>query len=53
MITHTTVQRCRKCGSVHIIKNGHTRSGSQQYLCKACGASGVFHPKRGYSSERR
>ncbi|MBD3306279.1 transposase [candidate division KSB3 bacterium] len=45
--------RCRKCGSINIVRNGHNRSGSQQYLCKDCGASGVLHPKQGYSPERR
>lgn len=53
MITQTTIQQCRKCGSRNIVKNGHNRSGSQQYRCKDCGAIGVLNPKQFYSAERQ
>ena len=49
----TTIYHCRKCGSQNIISNGHNRSGSQQYVCKDCRASGVLTPKQRYSPERR
>ena len=50
---NTLAAQCRKCGSRHIVANGHNRSGSQQYLCKDCRASGVLTPKIRYSPERR
>ena len=53
MITTTRQHQCRKCGSVNIVKNGHNRCGSQQYLCKDCRAVGVLTPKRQYSEARR
>ncbi len=53
MITTTIHQHCRKCGSQHIVKNGHNRSGSHQYLGKDCRAVGVLTPKHQYRPERR
>lgn len=53
MITTHIQHQCRKCTSQNIVKNGHNRSGSQQYLCKDCGAVGVLTPKRRYSQDRR
>ena len=44
---------CRKCRSERVVKNGHNRSGSQQYLCKACGGRGVLEPKERYTEERK
>ena len=28
--------RCKKCGSVDTVKNGHNRCGTQRYKCKCC-----------------
>ncbi len=54
MIATTLQHHCRKCGSQHIVKNGHNRSGSQQYRCKDCRAAGVLTPQPPrYSPERR
>ena len=36
---------CATCGSTSIVKAGHNGSGTQQYLCKACGAHRVLHAK--------
>ena len=33
---------CRKCGSPHIRKNGHTQAGAQKYHCRACGCYGTL-----------
>ena len=30
---------CYKCGSSHIIRNGHSPNGDQKFLCKDCGRS--------------
>ena len=30
---------CYKCGSTHVIRNGHTPTGDQKFLCKSCGRS--------------
>jgi insertion element IS1 protein InsB len=54
MITTTIQHHCRKCGSTSIVKNGHNRSGRQQYRCKDCRAIGVLMPKPPrYSDARR
>ena len=53
MIHETTTYPCRQCASSHIVKNDKNRYGSQQYLCKACGASGVLAPKVRYSQKRK
>jgi len=37
----TITYRCRTCESVDLIKNGHSSSGKQQYLCKSCGRRGI------------
>jgi insertion element IS1 protein InsB len=49
----TTTAQCRRCGSQNIVANGHNRSGSQQYRCKDCRASGVVTPKIRYPPERQ
>ncbi len=51
MIVETKVHACRKCESQHIVKNGKNVCGSQQYLCRDCGASGVLNPKVAYTEE--
>ena len=33
---------CRKCGSPHIRKNGHTQAGAQKYHCRTCGFYGTL-----------
>lgn len=54
MITTTLQHHCRKCGRTNSVKNGHNRSGSQQYRCKECRAIGVLTPKSPrYSDVRR
>lgn len=54
MITTTHSHGCRQCGSLNIVKNGHNRSGSQQYLCKDCRTVGVLTPQPPrYSPDRR
>lgn len=30
---------CYRCGSDHVIHNGHTSNGDQRFLCKNCGRS--------------
>ena len=53
MIRTSQVHHCRACSSTHIVKNWRTRSGSQQYQCRTCGASKVLLPKHRYSEERK
>jgi transposase-like protein len=36
---------CPTCGSAAIVKSGHNSVGTQQYLCKACGAHRVLAAK--------
>ena len=41
----TSTPRCATCASTSIVKAGHNGSGTQQYLCKACGAHRVLQAK--------
>ena len=36
---------CPTCGSGAVVKSGHNSCGTQQYLCKACGAHRVLAAK--------
>ena len=36
---------CATCASASLVKAGHNGSGTQQYLCKACGAHRVLAAK--------
>jgi insertion element IS1 protein InsB len=53
MIEETIIYSCRSCGSEDIIRNGHNKCGSAQYLCKACGACRVLTPKVRYTPEQK
>ena len=53
MIEETITYSCRSCGSANIIRNGHNKCGSPQYLCKACGACRVLTPKVRYTTEQK
>ena len=53
MIEETITYSCRSCGSANIIRNGHNKCGSPQYLCKACGACRVLTPKVRYTPEQK
>jgi transposase-like protein len=52
MITQIIVNRCTKCQSENIVKNGKTKAGRQKYHCKACGAYGTLNPSVQYTPER-
>ena len=41
----TSVPCGATCGSTSIVKAGHNSSGTQQYLCKTCGAHQVLAAK--------
>lgn len=53
MIEETITYSCRSCGSGNIIRNGHNKCGSPQYLCKACGTCRVLTPKIRYTAEAK
>ena len=40
-----SVSCCATCASTSIVKAGHNGSGTQQFLCKACGAHRVLQAK--------
>lgn len=46
MLTITKLEKCPKCGSNSIVKNGFTRHGNQRILCKDCRKSPVLHRKK-------
>ena len=41
----SSVPCCATCASTSIVKSGHNSVGTQQYLCKACGAHRVLVAK--------
>ena len=53
MITERIVNRCTKCQSENIVKNGKTKTGKQKYHCKACHAYGTLSPFVPYTPERK
>ena len=53
MITQIIVNRCRKCQSENIVKNGKTKAGKQKYHCHACHAYGTLAPSVAYTPERK
>lgn len=38
-LNNEAVTFCRKCGSVHVVKNGKDRHGHIRFLCRDCGAT--------------
>lgn len=34
-----TIIVCKKCGSMHVVKNGTDKKGRRRYLCRDCGAT--------------
>ena len=44
---------CSSCRSAAIVKSGHNSAGTQQYLCKACGAHRVLAPKSRTATPQR
>ncbi len=53
MIQTIITHKCSRCGSTNIVKNGHNKSGSQQYYCKDCHAHRVLEPKRKHTSDTK
>lgn len=53
MITQIIVNRCTKCQSENIVKNGKTKAGRQKYHCKACDGYGTLNPSVQYTTERK
>ena len=45
MIIEITVRQCPKCGSEHIVKNGHDYKGAQKYYCRDCHSYGTLDKK--------
>ena len=37
---------CPRCGADHVVRNGLTRAGSVNRLCRGCGRRFAPHPKR-------
>jgi transposase-like protein len=53
MITEIIVNRCTKCESENIVKNGTTKAGRQKYHSQACNAYGTLNPSVEYAPERK
>ncbi len=44
---------CATCASTAVVKSGHNSAGTQQYLCKACGAHRVLVAKSSATDPER
>lgn len=53
MIQTIVTHHCPKCGSQHMVKNGHDYKGDQKYYCKTCGSYGTLNARRGYDDRLR
>ncbi len=49
MIIAIRVEKCPKCGSINIVRNGTDYKNDQKYYCHACKAYGTLHPQKGHS----
>ena len=47
------IPACPRCHSAHVVRNGKTRLGSSNFLCRGCGRRFVADPKKGPVSEAR
>lgn len=41
------IPSCPRCHGIHVVRNGHNRSGSANHLCRGCGRQFVADPKKG------
>ena len=53
MIQSIITHHCPRCGSEHLVKNGHDYKGAQKYACKQCGRYGTLQAQRGYAEPVR
>jgi IS1 family transposase/transposase-like protein len=53
MIQSIITHHCPRCGSEHLVKNGHDYKGAQKYACKNCGRYGTVQAQRGYGERVR
>ena len=53
MIRTVRLHACPRCGSQHVVRNGHDYKGSQKFHCKACGGYGTLQAQTGYSADTR
>ena len=45
--------KCHECGSLQIVKNGHTKKGSARYICRDCGVTRVLEPNEVYNDKQK
>ena len=38
---------CPRCRGTHVVRNGHNRAGSANFLCRGCGRQFVAAPQKG------
>ena len=41
------VPPCPRCRATRVVRNGHNRSGSPNFLCRGCGRQFVARPRKG------
>jgi insertion element IS1 protein InsB len=53
MVLAIIIQRCTKCNSINIVRNGHDYKGDQKFYCHDCNAYGTLNPRGRYSEETK
>ncbi len=47
------IPACPRCHAAHVVRNGRTKAGSPNFLCRGCDRRLVAEPKRGPITEER
>ena len=53
MINESSVYICRKCGLIHVRRNGYNAANSALYHCYDCKLYGVMYPKLYCTEEKK
>jgi insertion element IS1 protein InsB len=51
--TRAPIPACPHCHATHVVRNGSSRSGEPNFLCRGCNRRFVAAPKKGKISEER
>lgn len=52
-ITVDPIPACPRCHATHVVRNGKTRAGSANFLCRGCNRRFVADPKRAPITEEK
>src|SRR3954447_20658902 len=51
--TPEPIPACPRCHAAHVVRNGQTKAGSPNFLCRGCNRRFVSRPKRAPITEER